>query len=584
MEKPLINSLVLLLQVAFCQHIQLSNYYGNQNCTIINELDRILLHGKVDFTGNIQTPSTVNVDIKRQNNSNFFQHLCFLNVPADCGDNRINYCQCFKTSDQAVYKVVINITAYKANSEADVRAELLYRETSFYSEIRKLPKVYDTETESVQLYANDQAIDKFNSNVSTNDTRMTIFSKCADSLANQCTLQLINLVNNSTVKAGLNVLAHSIEVKVDVNLELRYFICNQEKSISFSIFIDTAITTRDYAENCHKECTKELIVSLAWITSLFVLLLSIVIAQRSLAWIRIKISKFRFLNRKTKTKTWTRNTQRLLGSENQLIEYRQSNVTRAADENQSFMFGKQTNRLKTTTYAQKMDNVGSRNKQNDQDQKVFRILICKAVLSVCYEDTNLRSLFETMLLLSCEIRIVGNTYGESNVRGVVDIVNRYCQSFGINTVQRNEHSYCTCNKCAYSSKPSDSFAEIFIKTAPVFLNGKANQGAASCVFYHGAKTTTISALTISEKNIETALLKCVTCDQNLINKFECSVYKLNELESKVQETFRAFENEGQIQFSVKFLSAPNTLRQLQADKRFEDLMEMLPLRNVSHGW
>uniref|UniRef100_A0A2C9KKW7 Uncharacterized protein n=1 Tax=Biomphalaria glabrata TaxID=6526 RepID=A0A2C9KKW7_BIOGL len=451
MEKPLINSLVLLLQVAFCQHIQLSNYYGNQNCTIINELDRILLHGK----------------------------LCFLNVPADCGDNRINYCQCFKTSDQAVYKVVINITAYKANSEADVRAELLYRETSFYSEIRKLPKVYDTETDSVQLYANDQAIDKFNSNVTTNDTRMTIFSKCVDSLANQCTLQLINLVNNSTVKAGLNVLAHNLEVKVDVKLELRYFICNQEKSISFSISIET------------------------------------------------------------------------------------------------------------TTYAQKMDNVGSRNKQNDQDQKVFRILICKGVLSVCYEDTNLRSLFETMLLLSCEIRIVGNTYGESYVIGVVDIVKRYCQSFGINTVQRNEHSYCTCNKCADSNKPSDSFAEIFIKTAHVFLIGKANKRAASCVFYHGAKTTTISALTISENN-ETALLKCVTCDQNLINTIECSVRKRNELQTKVQEKFRAFENDGKIQFSVKIYLAAYILRQVQAKramkKRITDLIEMLPLRIVISGW
>ncbi|KAK0067004.1 hypothetical protein Bpfe_003739, partial [Biomphalaria pfeifferi] len=68
-------------------------------------------------------------------------------------------------------------------------------------------------------------------------------------------------------------------LKVDAKLELRYFICNPEKSISFSITIDTAITTRDHAENCHKECTKELIVSLVCITSLLVLLLSIFIAQ-----------------------------------------------------------------------------------------------------------------------------------------------------------------------------------------------------------------------------------------------------------------------------------------------------------------
>ncbi|KAK0066987.1 hypothetical protein Bpfe_003722, partial [Biomphalaria pfeifferi] len=129
--------------VVFCQRIQLFPYNETKNCNIslVEEKDRILMYGKVDFNGNIPASSVVNFEIKRKIDTSF-HFINFIKIPEDCEYHTVDYCRCYKTDDQKVYRLSFNITAYNVNSEADIRAELAYRETSFYSEIRKLPIVY----------------------------------------------------------------------------------------------------------------------------------------------------------------------------------------------------------------------------------------------------------------------------------------------------------------------------------------------------------------------------------------------------------------------------------------------------------
>ncbi|XP_055866396.1 uncharacterized protein LOC106068760 [Biomphalaria glabrata] len=131
-----------LVQVVFCQRIQLFLYNRKNNCNIslIEENDRILMNGKVDFNGNIMATSVVNFEIKRKTETSF-QFFSFLKVPEDC-DHVFNYSNCLKTDNPKVFKLTLHITAFTVNSEADVRTELVYRETTFFSAIRNLPIVY----------------------------------------------------------------------------------------------------------------------------------------------------------------------------------------------------------------------------------------------------------------------------------------------------------------------------------------------------------------------------------------------------------------------------------------------------------
>ncbi|KAK0067078.1 hypothetical protein Bpfe_003813 [Biomphalaria pfeifferi] len=184
---PQIHFIVItqcLVQVVFCQHIQLFSYNQTKNCNIslVEKNDRILMYGKVDF--NIPASSDVFVEIKRKTDTSF-QILCFLNVPEDC-DKVLYYFNCFKTDDPKVFKLTLNITAFTVNSEADVRTELVYRETSFFSEIRQLPIVYGFKTDMVVVYVNGQVVHFEQTDISINDTQVTIVSVCRDNFAHKC--------------------------------------------------------------------------------------------------------------------------------------------------------------------------------------------------------------------------------------------------------------------------------------------------------------------------------------------------------------------------------------------------------------
>ncbi|KAK0067082.1 hypothetical protein Bpfe_003817, partial [Biomphalaria pfeifferi] len=182
-----------LVQVVFCQHIQLFPYNETNNCGIglVEENDRILMYGKVDLNGNIPASSVVSFEIKRRTETSF-QILCFLKVPEDC-DKVFHYCDCLKTDDVKVFKLTLNITTFTVNSEAVVRTELVYRETTFFSEIRNLPIVYGSKTDLVVVYVNDQVVHFQQTEVSINDTHVTIVSVCRENFADNCKQHLLDL-------------------------------------------------------------------------------------------------------------------------------------------------------------------------------------------------------------------------------------------------------------------------------------------------------------------------------------------------------------------------------------------------------
>ncbi|KAK6964538.1 hypothetical protein BgiMline_031775 [Biomphalaria glabrata] len=202
--------------------------------SLVEENDRILMYGKVDFNGNIPASSVVNFEIKRKTDMNF-HFINFIKIPEDCDYSIVDYCTCYKTEDQNVYRLSFNITAYKVNSEAEIRAELVYRETSFYSEIRKLPIVYGSQTDMVVVYVNDQVISPTQSSVTVDDTQVRIFSTCLVMYAPHCKLQLTNLDTGAILKSGKQVLIYNTDIKNKARFDLKYKMCNIQRNISFSI-------------------------------------------------------------------------------------------------------------------------------------------------------------------------------------------------------------------------------------------------------------------------------------------------------------------------------------------------------------
>ncbi|KAK0067097.1 hypothetical protein Bpfe_003832, partial [Biomphalaria pfeifferi] len=224
-----------LVQVVFCQHIQLFPYNQTKNCNIslVEENDIIQMYGKVDFNGNIPASSVVYVEIKRKTETSF-QLISFLKVPEDC-DKVFHYGNCFKTDDPKGFKLTLNITAITVNSEADVRMELVYRETSFFSEIRNLPIVYGSKTDLVVVYVNDQVVHFQQTDVSLNDTQVTIMSVCRKNFADNCKQQLSDLETGTLVKSGKEIIAYNTNIKDRFYFELSCSVCTIERNISFSI-------------------------------------------------------------------------------------------------------------------------------------------------------------------------------------------------------------------------------------------------------------------------------------------------------------------------------------------------------------
>ncbi|KAK0055661.1 hypothetical protein Bpfe_014936, partial [Biomphalaria pfeifferi] len=222
-----------LVQVVFCQHIQLFPYNQTNNCGIglVEENDIILMYGKVDLNGNIPASSDVKFEIKRKTATSF-QMFCFLKVPEDC-DKVLN--NCFKTDDPKVFKLTLNITAFTVNSEADVRTELVYRETTFFSEIRHLPIVYGSKTDLVVVYVNDQVVHFQQTDVSINDTQVTIVSVCREHFANNCKQQLSDLETGTLVKSGKEKIIYNTDIKGRYSFKLTYSVCTIERDIFFSI-------------------------------------------------------------------------------------------------------------------------------------------------------------------------------------------------------------------------------------------------------------------------------------------------------------------------------------------------------------
>ncbi|KAK0055620.1 hypothetical protein Bpfe_014895 [Biomphalaria pfeifferi] len=234
-----------LVQVVFCQRIELFPYNQTKNCNIslVEENDIIQIYGKVDFNGNIRASSVVNFEMKRKTEKSF-QIFCILKVPGDC-DKVFHYGNCFKTDDPKVFKLTLNITAFTVNSEADVRTELVYRETTFFSEIRHLPIVYGSKTNVVVMYVNDQVVNFQQTDVSINDTKVTILSVCPENFADNCKQQLSDLKTGTLVKSGQEIIFYEINIKGRYKLKLKYSVCNIERNITFSISI-TADTTTYY--------------------------------------------------------------------------------------------------------------------------------------------------------------------------------------------------------------------------------------------------------------------------------------------------------------------------------------------------
>ncbi|KAK6964602.1 hypothetical protein BgiMline_031841, partial [Biomphalaria glabrata] len=224
-----------LVQVVFCQRIQLFPYDETNNCNVslVEENDRILMYGKVDFNGNIPASSVVYFEIKRKTETSF-QFFYFLKVPEDC-DKVFNYGNCLKTDDPKVFQLSLNITAFTVNSEADVKTELVYRETTFFSGVRHLPIVYGSKTDLVVVYVNDQVVQFQQTDVSINDTQVTIVSVCLENVADNCKQQLTDLETGTLVKSGKEIIVYTTNIKGRSNFKLKYSVCNIERNISFSI-------------------------------------------------------------------------------------------------------------------------------------------------------------------------------------------------------------------------------------------------------------------------------------------------------------------------------------------------------------
>ncbi|KAK0069116.1 hypothetical protein Bpfe_001298, partial [Biomphalaria pfeifferi] len=145
-------------------------------------MDRIIMYGKVDLNGYIHSPSVVYFEIKRQNETTF-QIIGFLQIPKDCDKHVDNYCSCFKTDDLKVVKLVLNITAITVNSEAEIRAELVYREMLLKQ------------------------------------------TAC-------CELELINLETETLLKSEKEIVVYNGNFNGTTHFKLKYKICNIQRNIS----------------------------------------------------------------------------------------------------------------------------------------------------------------------------------------------------------------------------------------------------------------------------------------------------------------------------------------------------------------
>uniref|UniRef100_A0A2C9KT67 Uncharacterized protein n=1 Tax=Biomphalaria glabrata TaxID=6526 RepID=A0A2C9KT67_BIOGL len=232
-----------LVQVVFSQRIQLFPYNQTNNCNIslVEENDTILMYGKVDFNGNIPASANVKFKIKIKTETSF-QLFYVLKVPEDC-DKVFNYGNCFKTDDLKVFKLSLNITAFTKYSEADVKTELVYKETTFISEIRHLPIVYGSKTDVVVVYANDQIVNFQPTDVSINDTQLTIVSVCRENFAHECKQQLSDFESGTLLKSGKEIIGYNTNIKGRSNFKLTHSVCYIKRNISFSI---TTNTTTDY--------------------------------------------------------------------------------------------------------------------------------------------------------------------------------------------------------------------------------------------------------------------------------------------------------------------------------------------------
>uniref|UniRef100_A0A2C9LBL9 Uncharacterized protein n=1 Tax=Biomphalaria glabrata TaxID=6526 RepID=A0A2C9LBL9_BIOGL len=160
--------------------------------------------------------------------------LSFLKVPEDC-DKDFYYCNCFKTDDPKVFKLSLHITAFTVNSEADIRTELVYRETTFFSEIRHLPIINSSKKDLVVVYVNDQIVHFQQTDVSINDTQVTIVSVCRENFADNCKQQLSDLETGTLVKSGKEIIVYNTNIKGKSKFKLKYSVCAIERIITFSI-------------------------------------------------------------------------------------------------------------------------------------------------------------------------------------------------------------------------------------------------------------------------------------------------------------------------------------------------------------
>ncbi|KAI8780257.1 hypothetical protein BgiBS90_019451 [Biomphalaria glabrata] len=523
MLKQVLNIFLLflsLVQDAPGQHIFLFPYNETKNCNIslVEEMDIILMYGKVDFNGNIMASSGVNFDIKRKSESSF-QLLCFVKVPEDC-DKGFAYCNCYKTDDPKVFKLALKITALKMNDGADVRVELIYRGESLFSRNRTLPMVFGSETDAVVVYANDQCINFKQTNVTINDTLVIILSMCREKFALHCELQLTNLETNTLVQSGKEIIAYTTNIQCRSNFKLKYSVCNIKRNISFSI---TSKTT------CNMHPTTE--------TNLYVIILSTFI----LLILAITFGHFCFLrNKKCRKKVlglfhtrWNKN----MHNENNEEE----SVSLINDNRES---------------NEKSLQEGNTRKSDDQQKKETN---AKDV-PIRYRDKDFQNLLDVLSQLTCRLHLKRQSFSTHSKKlgcGLVTSVTKYFNGVGIETIKPSDARMCPCPKCLKSKSPSNTWAEIFITTSSAIMRNKNYHKQIMCVLSTADNVTIeLRDLTVEHKDAQKSglcVLKYVTCDQSLINKLESLQKKRFKLQKKVQESFHQDRHHDKIYFAIVYL-------------------------------
>ncbi|KAK0066986.1 hypothetical protein Bpfe_003721 [Biomphalaria pfeifferi] len=488
-----------LLQVVSGQQIQLFPYNETKNCKInlVERMDRIIMYGKVDLNGNIHASSVVNFEIKRQNEMTF-QFISFLRIPIDCDQNVENYCSCFKTDDRKLLKLVLNITAFTVNSEAEIRAELVYRETSFYSEIRKLPIVYASETDSVLVFANDQIIHTKQTNVTLNDTRVIVLSTCREKFVLGCELELINLETETLLKSEKEIVVYNGNFNGTTHFKLNYKICNIQSNISFSITIENAAKNLDSDFNTEKELIF-LFVSIA-----LLLLLN-------------------FFRRIPKCKEMSKALDH--------VRWSCSRDNRHREELKPL--------IKKKIIFESRESIGNYSNVDLQ------------TLPLRFQKTAIEKLLVVLSQLSCRVTVNCKMRTKKLGCGLVDNVFIYCYGIGINTVKKSFFRVCQCTKCIMSKTPSNTWGEIFLKTT---FNVRNSTNSVSVLFNYGkikVKLHRILKHNASKKTV-VCVLRYVTCDQAALKELQVLQEERFRLEEKVQEEFQCYKNLERVYVSVTY--------------------------------